>query len=144
MGTLTLSLNENKTEIAELLLRSFAGILFLFQGYDKIFRIGMKGVTDTFMADASRYSIPRGIINLLTWYTSWAELVGGLMLIAGLFTLPALCALGLDVLIVAVAFSFIEPMWDLKFVFPRLLLLVAIMLLYNPAHSWGLDRYINP
>lgn len=132
-----------KIQAAELLLRIFAGILFFFQGYDKVFRIGLKGVTDTFMADASRYRIPRGLVSLLTWYTSLAELIGGLLLMAGLFTFPALCALGLDLVLVALAFSFIEPMWDMKHVFPRLLLLVALMLLYRGGQNWGLGQYFN-
>ena len=41
-------MTDYKFEITGLMIRIFAGILFLFQGYDKLFKIKMKGVIGSF------------------------------------------------------------------------------------------------
>lgn len=135
-------MNEYKLQVAELLLRSFTAILFLFQGYDKLFRIKIPGVIDVFTADAERYHVPRPLLNIVAYYTSIAEFFGGLFLLAGLCTTYALYALGLDLLLVGLAFSYMTPMWDMKFVFPRLALVVALLLLPENYRYFSLDYYI--
>src|ERR1044072_1070768 len=107
-------MNEYKFQIAELLLRTFAGILFLFQGYDKLFRIKMPGVIDVFTADADQYHIPRPALTLVAYYTSLVEFFGGFFLLAGFFTTYTLYALGIDLLLVGLAFSYMTPIWDMK------------------------------
>jgi len=129
--------------IAEMLVRVFAGILFLYQGYDKLFRIKMPGVINVFTADADRYHIPRPILNLVVYYTSTVEFVGGILLVAGLFTNYALYALGLDLLLVCVAFSYMTPIWDMKHVFPRLFMVVTLLLLPEEFRYFCLDRFIH-
>jgi uncharacterized membrane protein YphA (DoxX/SURF4 family) len=37
-----------KVQIAEFIIRVFTGILFLFQGYDKVFKVKISGVVNTF------------------------------------------------------------------------------------------------
>ena len=39
---------QHKAEIAALIIRLFAGILFFFQGYDKVFRVKISYVIDNF------------------------------------------------------------------------------------------------
>lgn len=129
--------------IAELLVRVFAGVLFLYQGYDKLFRIKMPGVISAFTADAESYRIPRPILNLVAYYTSIVEFFGGFCLILGLFTSVALYALGIDLLLVCLAFSYMTPMWDMKHVFPRLMLVVALLLFPEESHFYGLDRFVG-
>jgi uncharacterized membrane protein YphA (DoxX/SURF4 family) len=134
---------EYKLYIAETMVRVFAGILFFFQGYDKLFKIKMPGVIDTFMRDASRRNIGRPFVSLVAYYTSIVEFVGGLLLIFGLLNNYALYALGIDLLLVCFAFSFIEPMWDLKHVFPRFLLIILLLLLPLEQNILSLDYLIN-
>jgi putative oxidoreductase len=129
--------------IAELLVRVFAGVLFMYQGYDKLFRIKMPGVIDAFTADADRYHIPRPILTLVAYYTSLVEFVGGILLIAGFFTSYALYALGFDLLLVCLAFSYMTPMWDMKHVFPRLALVVTLLLLPEHYQYFSLDRFLH-
>lgn len=129
--------------VAELLVRVFAGILFFYQGYDKLFRIKIPGVISAFAADADRYHVPRPLLSLVAYYTSIIEFVGGAMLVLGLFTSYALYALGLDLVLVCLAFSYMTPMWDLKHVFPRLVLLL-ILLLFPPEYQYySLDYLIQ-
>lgn len=51
------------------------------------------------------------------------------MLIIGFVKYYALYLLGIDLLMVAIAFSFIEQMWDLRHVFPRFILLLIALIL---------------
>ena len=129
--------------IAELLIRVFAGILFLFQGYDKLFRIKIPGVIQIFKADAQSNHIPTSLLSGMAYYTSFAEFLGGLMLVFGFCTNYALYALGLDLLLVTLAFSFMEPMWNMKHVFPRFLLIVTLLLLPNEYGFFSLDHFFN-
>lgn len=134
---------EYKLYIAETMVRVFAGILFFFQGYDKLFKIKMPGVIDTFMRDASRRNIGRPFVSLVAYYTSIVEFVGGILLVLGLLNNYALYALGIDLLLVCFAFSFMEPMWDLKHVFPRFLLIILLLLLPLEQNILSLDYLIN-
>lgn len=136
-------MQEYKLYIAETMVRVFAGILFFFQGYDKLFKIKMPGVIDTFMRDASRRNISRPFVSLVAYYTSIVELVGGILLVLGLLNNYALYALGIDLLLVCFAFSFMEPMWDLKHVFPRFLLIILLLLLPLEQNILSLDYLIN-
>jgi putative oxidoreductase len=136
-------MSEYKVQVAELFIRSFTAILFLLQGYDKIFRIKMPGVIETFRADATRYHVPSPVLNLVAYYTSYVELLGGLCLLVGFCSTLALYALGLDLLIVAFAFSVMEPMWDLKHVFPRVILLAVLLMLPADCSFFSLDHLIQ-
>ena len=61
------------------------------------------------------------------------------MLIIGLFKIPVLYILGVDLIIVYLAFSMVKPMWDMQFVFPRLLILVALLLLPVDSDYFSVD-----
>lgn len=134
---------DHKFQITELLIRLFVGILFLFQGYDKLFKVKMKGVIFSFTVDSDRQNIPRGFVTLLAYYTSITEFAGGALLIMGLFTNFTLYALGLDLLLVCFAFTYMQPMWDLKHVFPRFLLIVLLLLLPESYNGFSLDSFLN-
>jgi len=129
--------------IAELLVRVFAGVLFLFQGYDKLFRIKLSGVIDAFRDDARRNNIPGPILTSIAYYTSLVEFFGGFLLLMGFMTNYTLYALGLDLILVAIAFSYLEPMWDLKHVFPRLALIIVLLLLPQEYRQLSFDHFFN-
>ncbi len=134
---------EYKLYVAESLIRIFAGILFFFQGYDKLFKIKIPSVIDTFMGDAYKHHISRPLVILVAYYTTLTELIGGLLLVFGFFTNYALYALGLDLILVCFAFSIIEPMWDMKHVFPRFILIVLLLILPLENNKLSLDYLIN-
>jgi putative oxidoreductase len=136
-------MSELKFQIAELLVRTFAGILFLFQGYDKLFIVKMKGVISTFALDADRQNIPRFMVTMIAYYTSIVEFFGGAALILGLFTNYTLYLLGLDLLLVGLAFSIMQPMWDMKFVFPRFVLVIALLLMPDGYNTISIDNLLN-
>lgn len=123
----------HKQHVAELILRVFCGIIFLYQGYDKLFKVKIKGVTEAFQINAQKNNIPQFMLIGSAVYTSVVEFFGGLLLILGLFKGYALALLGVDLILVGIAFSMLEPVWDMRHVFPRLIMVIALLAL---PHSW--------
>lgn len=125
--------------ILEIFVRVFAGILFIFQGYDKLFRVRIKGVVTVFQGEAGIYQIPSWLLTLLAFYTSVVEFFGGILLIVGFFTKFILVAFCADLILVALAFSIVEPMWDTKHVFPRVILIALLLALQANHSAYSLD-----
>jgi len=125
-------MNDYLFNIFELLVRIFTGVIFLFQGYDKLFVVKLNQVVDTFDDEAEKKHIPKTLVVLSTYYSSLVEFFGGIFLMIGLFKPIVLTLLSLDLIMVAIAFSSLEAMWDMKHVFPRLVLVSALMII--PPH----------
>lgn len=129
--------------IAAFLARVFLGLLFFFQGYDKVFNVKISGVVKTFEQPYRQTKLPLVLLKMGAVLTSFLELVGGLLLILGLFKYVALYLLAFDLLIATVALSIMNPMWDLKFSFPRLVLLLFLLLIPKEWDQWTLDSWLN-
>lgn len=132
----------NNEAVLTFILRVILGILFFFQGYDRVFKLKISGVIEFFSQQLGSIKVPQFVLVLTAWFTSCAELLCGALLILGLFKTYALYLLGLDLIIVSAAFSLIKPMWDMQQLFPRLILLA--ILLYLPA-KWdvlSVDHFI--
>lgn len=127
--------------IAEVFVRCFLGILFVFQGYDKLFVVKIKNVINAFHNEADRKHIPQFLLTFTSYFTSITEFIGGLLLITGLFHQFVPAVLAINLLIVAFAFSFLRPMWDMQHVFPRVILLTLTLLLSNYFY-FGLDTLL--
>ncbi|MFL5762737.1 MAG: DoxX family protein [Bacteroidia bacterium] len=121
--------------IAALIVRVILGLLFLFQGYDAIFRVKVHNIIETYGGAFASKGIPAFLTTAGTWFTSLTELIGGSMLVLGLCEPVALCLLGANLLVASIAFSAATPMWDMKHVFPRLAMLVFLLL--APVH-WNI------
>lgn len=115
--------------IAIFIARVFLGMLFFFQGVDAVFRIGLKGVIEAAAQPLAGKGIPKFLIAGGSYFTSYVQLIAGLMLITGIFKYYALYLLGFDLLLASAFFGIVNPMWDMKFVFPRLVLLLLLLLL---------------
>ena len=114
--------------IAPLLARVILGVLFLFQGIDKIFLVGVKEEITTIEPAYLKIKMPDFFIRLVAYFTSYAELIGGFLLIIGLFKCSALYLLGIDLFIVSVGMSLLNPVWKMDLVFPRLALLIFLLI----------------
>jgi putative oxidoreductase len=119
---------------AALLARVFLGCLFFFQGYDAVFKVKIKNVVETFEDEFSKSRIPKSLIVFASWFTSYTELIGGALLILGLFQYAALCLLGINLLIAAIGFGINVPMWNTRHVFPRLILILFLLIV---PQSWN-------
>lgn len=127
--------------IAYLIARVFLGCLFFFQGYDAVVKVGIKAAADTYaraFAESGR-NMSRGLINAAAVFTSYTELVCGALLLLGLFTYPALYLLGLNLIVAAIGFGLTTPLWDTRYVLPRLLLLLLLLLLPAVFNYYSLD-----
>jgi len=132
-----------KYQFLELLIRLFCGIVFVFQGYDKLFVVKVKGVVDSFQNNASRKSVPVFLQYGMAYYTSVMEFFGGILLILGLFKSAVLILLGFDVIFVALAFSVLEPVWDMRHVFPRLMMISLLLVMPDDWCRFSLDYFLN-
>lgn len=128
--------------VAVFLARIFLGLLFFFQGYDAVVNIKVKNVVTTYQSTFENKGIPKFITVCGVWYTSYSELIGGTLLILGLFEHCALYMLGMNLIIASAAFSINTPMWDMRFLFPRLAVLLFLLLVPPSWNVWAFDNLI--
>lgn len=124
-------------------IRALLGIIFFMQGYGKIFTIGVGKVYDMFFKDFENTFLPRWLIISTAYFTSYIELLGGFLLIIGLFRKQAMYLLAIDLLIVSFGHGVLEPIWDLSHVMPRTILLAALFLLPGEWDKWNADSLIK-
>lgn len=124
-------------------IRVLAGIIFLMQGFGKVFTIGVSKVYDMFFKVFETTWLPKWLIVSTAYFTSYAELIGGFLLTIGLFRKYALPVLAVNLLIVSFGHGLIEPIWDLSHVMPRAILLSALMLLPAQWDTWNADTIMN-
>lgn len=97
-----------------------------------------------FFKDFEKTFLPKWLIWVTAYYTSYIELVGGILLITGLFKKWALYLLAIDLLVVSFGHGLLEPIWDLQHVIPRAVLLIALFLLPQEWDKWSLDNLVRP
>jgi uncharacterized membrane protein YphA (DoxX/SURF4 family) len=124
-------------------IRTLLGIIFLMQGYGKIFTMGVHQVYENFFTVFETTILPKWLIIFTAYYTSYVELIGGFLLVAGLFRIYAMYLLALDLLIVSFGHGFMEPIWDLSHVMSRAILLSALFLLPSAWDKWSADELIK-
>ena len=122
-------------------IRVLLGIIFLMQGYGKIFIMGVSYVYDRFFKVFESSFLPKWLIVSAAYYTSIVELVGGFLLVVGLFRIYAMYLLALDLLIVSFGHGLMEPIWDLSHVIPRTILLASLFFLPSSWDTWNADAW---
>lgn len=131
----------HKEELALLMIRVILGMLFLFQGYDKLFEVGIAATTNAIF-DAMKNRIPKSFVRFSVIASSAIELSGGLLLLLGLCTYPVVTLLGIHIILVSTAMSFREALWDMRFVLPRLILILLVLLLPDSWNLFSLDHLL--
>ncbi|HTB32284.1 MAG TPA: DoxX family protein [Bacteroidia bacterium] len=134
---------------AALIARVFLGFVFFLQGYDKVFRLGVKQVIQTVHQPLSEKGVPKFFSALGAYFTSYVELICGAFLILGFAKYYCLYLLGFDLLFAAIAFGIVEPVWDMRHIFPRLALLIFLLVI--PSHwdvisvdyAWSLIKFVK-
>ena len=133
--------DEYSEEVAVLLIRLMLGILFVIQGYDKLVNIGLKETAIVYEREIHIKFLPKWAYTATAVYSCYVEFFGGFLLILGLFKNIALVFLGADLLLVALAMGMLNPVWDMKFVMPRFLLLILLLILPDEWDFFSLDYY---
>jgi uncharacterized membrane protein YphA (DoxX/SURF4 family) len=124
-------------------IRTLLGIIFMMQGYGKIFTMSLPVVYDRFFKVFENGVLPKWLIVSTTYYTSYVEFIGGFLLISGLFRKYAMFLLALDLLIVSFGHGLMEPIWDLSHVIPRTILLAVLFFLPPSWDTWNVDAFIK-
>ncbi|WP_086477542.1 DoxX family membrane protein [Arenibacter amylolyticus] len=133
----------NKT-VAVLTLRLILGFIFFMQGFGKVVTWGMEKVFQAdFFQGTFEDLLPAPIIWITAYYTSYVELIGGLLLVLGFKTNYALYALASVLVVVTFGHGLAEPIWDLSHVMYRTILLVALLLLPREWDRFSLDNIIK-
>lgn len=113
---------------ALLIIRIILGILFISSGYDKIVRIGVSKVQAEYKNQLRNFNFSDSIFQFTAIFSSWSELIGGVLILFGLFKFIALTLLGLDLILVCIAMVLLQPLYDMKLILPRLLLILFLLL----------------
>lgn len=122
-----------------LLLRVTAGVLFFFQGYDKLFKVGITNAAEAFDGSYHNGFLSKPFLHGVLTLSSLVETCGGVLLVLGLWKQVAAILLGLDLIAVALAFSASNPMWDMQYYFPRFAMVVAILMMSPVSDKFCLD-----
>ena len=130
----------NRTAAA-FITRVLLGLIFLMQGYGKVFSFGMDALYQSFAPYEQK--LPKFLVVFAAYFTTYAELIGGLLLVLGLFRNYALYALGAVLLIVSFGHGLSQPIWDLSHVFPRAVLLIALLVMPQDWDQWQVEKLIR-
>jgi uncharacterized membrane protein YphA (DoxX/SURF4 family) len=134
---------KNTKPAGVLFARALLGIIFLMQGYGKVFTIGVPKVYEMFFKEFESTFLPKWLIVSTAYYTSYVELIAGFFLVIGLFRKYALFLLAIDLLVVSFGHGLMQPIWDLQHVIPRAIFLTALLLLPDEWDEWNIDRYMK-
>lgn len=123
--------------------RMILGLLFFFQAYDKIFHIKLSNVYLEVSNGTYEKGLPRWFVQFSIFISSYIELVGGLLLVAGLLTVPVLFVFLAHMVMLVTAFGYLQGVWDMKHVFPRLALALFLLVIPQDWNRWALDAVLG-
>ena len=135
-------MNLNRS-IAVLIIRLLLGFIFMFQGYGKVFKFGVENVYNNFFKETYTALLPEFLVYATAYYTSYIELVGGLLLVIGFKRDYALYALASVLIIVTFGHGLAEPIWDTSHVMSRTILLIPLLLLPKAWDRFSVDGLIS-
>jgi uncharacterized membrane protein YphA (DoxX/SURF4 family) len=128
--------------IGVFILRVLLGLIFMMQGFGKVFTWGLDNVYKGFEPYEDTF-LPKFILVFAAYFTSYTELIAGFLLVIGLFRNYALYALGVVLLIVSFGHGLSSPIWDLSHVFPRAALLITLLLLPEEWDKWQIQNQLR-
>ena len=129
--------------IAVLSLRLVLGFIFLMQGYGKVFSMGVENVYNSFFLESYKDLLPNFLTYGTAYFTSYAELIGGLLLVIGFKRDWALYLLAIVLVVVTFGHGLATPIWDLSHVLFRLIPLVALLILPKAWDIYAIDKLIG-
>ena len=125
------------------MVRFILGSLFFFQAYDKLFRIGMGNTYNAIHPECRERNIPDWMVKISIWGSTYIELIGGVLLILGFYKPLAMLLLGINLMMVTVALSYLKGLWSIEHVFPRVVLLIVLYFIPLEWDAWTLDSLFN-
>lgn len=135
---------QRNQQVAVLTIRLLLGFIVFFQGFGKVFKMGLNNVYESFFNKAPLNDLLPDFLLLSTaYYTSLVELIVGFLIIIGLKRDIALYFLASVLVIVSFGHGLESPIWDLSHVMYRAILLVALLLLPKDYDRYSIDSIIN-
>lgn len=130
--------------IGVLLIRWILGLIFLMQGFGKVFNWGVENIySSDFFLGTYKDILPELLLKITAYYTSYIELIGGLLLLLGLKINYSLYALASVLIIVTFGHGLVEPVWDLSHVMYRTILLASLLLLPKDWDTFSIDNFLT-
>lgn len=130
-------------QIGLLTLRLLLALIFLMQGFGKIFKFGVENVYQNFFYGTYKDLLPEFLLKATAYYTSYVEFFGGLLLLIGFFRNYVMYAFASVLVIVTFGHGLVEPIWDLSHVMYRAILLVALLLLPEHWDRFSVDEVLK-
>lgn len=134
--------NLNRT-IGILTMRLILGLIFFWQGYGKVFKFGIDNVYNNFFKKTYEELLPDFIVLGTAYFTSFAELIAGFLLVIGLGRDWALYILAAVLVIVTFGHGLAEPIWDTSHVLVRAVFLIPLLLLPKEWDVFSVDHLIR-
>lgn len=135
-------MNRNQ-RIGVLTMRLLLGFIFLMQGIGKVFSWGVENVYNNGFSDEKYQVLPEFLLYATAYYTSYAELIGGFLLVIGLKRDWALYSLAVVLVVVTFGHGLQSPIWDLSHVMYRAILLIGLLLLPKEWDYHSVDRILG-
>jgi len=135
---------DTNKKVAVTLIRLLLGLIFLMQGYGKVFTYGVENLYNMdFFHGTYKDLLPDFVTRGTAYFTSYTELIAGFLLTVGLLRDYALYALAAVLVVVTFGHGLAEPIWDLSHVMFRTILLLALLLLPSQWDCYGLDSLLQ-
>ncbi len=130
--------------IALLTIRLILGLILLMQGFGKVFTWGVDNLYNMpFFHETYTAYFPDIIILITAYYTSYVELIAGILIIIGFKRDYALYAMASVLVIVSFGHGISDPIWDLSHVMYRTILLVVLLLLPKEWDKISIDYQLK-
>jgi len=123
-------------------LRQLLGIVFLMQGIGKVFVWGVPGMVQNYFVGKMGLDsyLPEFLLYGTAYFTSYMELIGGALLILGLWVRPVCALFALLLVIVSFGHGMVDAIWDMEHVIFRAVLLFPLFFLPREWDKYCLDR----
>ena len=123
--------------------RLLLGFIFLMQGFGKVFSIGVSNIYEGGFKAYEETFLPTFILKFTAYFTSYGELICGLLVVIGLFRKQAYLVLAAILVIVTFGHGLQSPIWDLQHVFVRSAFLLFLMMIPFEKDSFSVDQLIK-
>lgn len=134
---------EINRHIGVFVLRVLLGLIFLMAGYGKIFTFGTEAIYIDMLKQFQNTFLPKWLIWFTAYYTSYIELICGLLIILGFLRNISLYLLASILIIISFGHGLIEPIWDLQHLFFRTVFLVTLLLLPSDWDKYSVDTFLK-
>ena len=128
---------------AILVARLILGLIFFMAGFWKVFTLGpLEHARRLFVEPYAQTFLPPWALWTIGTVIPPVELIAGALVILGLFTRPALLALGAVLIIVTFGHLVDQPLYEFHtHVIPRTALLLFVLSMPRSRDRWGVDAW---